>query len=104
MLSMNSICFPLSRCERVFQPDLGIDGKILDPVCHNHDDPHCVSDEVLRWHFRQSVLGNMRGAGEPVFETDFPPGSDYMASLRKQPYGKERFEIELRRRLDVVMD
>ncbi|KAF8434904.1 hypothetical protein BGX38DRAFT_1218585 [Terfezia claveryi] len=33
-------------------------------------DPHRVSDEVLRWHFRQNVLANMRGAGEPVFEHD----------------------------------
>lgn len=30
-------------------------------------------DQLLRWHFRQAVLANMRGAGEPVFENDFPP-------------------------------
>ncbi|KAK9324934.1 hypothetical protein V1517DRAFT_365763 [Lipomyces orientalis] len=30
-------------------------------------------DTLLRWHFRQAVLANMRGAGEPIFEMDFPP-------------------------------
>ena len=41
----------------------------------------------------------MRGAGEPIFETDFPPGEDMMATLRAEPYGKERFEMELAWRL-----
>ncbi|PLB34562.1 HNH endonuclease signature motif containing protein [Aspergillus candidus] len=86
-----------------FQPDFtNIDGKILDFVCRDPNNPDHVADEVLRWHFRQAVLGNMRGAGEPVFETDFPPGSDLMETLRKEPYGKERFEMELYRRLDVI--
>ena len=35
-----------------------------------------VIDRVLRWHFRQAVLANVRVAGELVFENDFPPGSD----------------------------
>ncbi|KAF8424379.1 hypothetical protein EV426DRAFT_642349 [Tirmania nivea] len=38
-------------------------------------------DELLRWHFRQAVLANMRGAGEPVFEVDFPPGSDVIIKV-----------------------
>ncbi|KAK9483499.1 hypothetical protein V1527DRAFT_472833 [Lipomyces starkeyi] len=29
-------------------------------------------------HFRQAALANMRGAGEPSFEMDFPLGSDMM--------------------------
>jgi hypothetical protein len=41
----------------------------------------------------------VRGAGEPIFETDLPPGKDRMATLRDEPYGKERFEMELERRL-----
>ncbi|KAG0633402.1 hypothetical protein HOY80DRAFT_1105786 [Tuber brumale] len=49
----------------VFAVDIyGYDGKTLDPVCRNPDDPHRVSDHLLRWHFRQSVLANIRGAGE----------------------------------------
>lgn len=84
-----------------FFPDDGIniDGKILDPVCRNPNDPNRVSDELLRWHFRQSVLANMRGAGEPLFEHDFPPGTDQMATLREEPLGKERLEMEIALRL-----
>lgn len=41
----------------------------------------------------------MRGAGEPVFEMDFPPGTDQMKTMLNEPYGKERFEIELEKRL-----
>ncbi|QSS56572.1 hypothetical protein I7I53_04824 [Histoplasma capsulatum var. duboisii H88] len=73
----------------------GIDGRILDPVCRDPNTNNCVSDELLQWHFRQTVLANMRGAGEPIFESDFPPGSDMMATLRDEPYGKERFEMIL---------
>ena len=84
----------------VFNLDLlGMDGRILDPVCRNPGDPHRVSDGLLRWHFRQSVLANMRGAGEPIFEHDFPPGTDMMKELREGPYAKERFELELEARL-----
>ncbi|KAN0068143.1 hypothetical protein V8E54_013713 [Elaphomyces granulatus] len=64
----------------------GIDGKALDPVCR--DPNNSVSDEILRWHFRQCVFANMRGA-------DFLPGEDMMATLSVEPYGKERFEMEL---------
>jgi hypothetical protein len=43
-------------------------------------DAQRLTDELLRWHFKQDVLANMRGAGEPIFEHDFPPGSDIMGS------------------------
>ncbi|CAG7993859.1 unnamed protein product [Penicillium nalgiovense] len=83
-----------------FVPDQWqIDGRVLDPVCRQPNDPNHVADDLLRWHFRQSVLANMRGAGEPVFETDFPPGTDKMTTLRNEQYGKERFEMELELRL-----
>ncbi|KAF8416248.1 HNH endonuclease-domain-containing protein [Tirmania nivea] len=81
--------------------DLGIDGRTLDPVCRNAADPHRVSDELLRWHFRQSVLANMRGAGEPVFEHDFA-GVDMVHEISSGPYGKERFEMEVAARLHGV--
>ncbi|KGQ01324.1 hypothetical protein PAAG_12004 [Paracoccidioides lutzii Pb01] len=45
----------------------GIDRGVLDPVCRDPTTNSHVSDELLRWHFRQSVLANMRGAGEPIF-------------------------------------
>jgi hypothetical protein len=41
----------------------------------------------------------MRGVGEPIFESDFPPGTDKMATLRDEPYGKERLEMEILSRL-----
>jgi hypothetical protein len=36
----------------------------------------------------------MRGAGEPVFEHDFPPGTDMMKEIREGPLAQERFELE----------
>ncbi|KAG0633403.1 hypothetical protein HOY80DRAFT_991779 [Tuber brumale] len=87
----------------VFYPDLfGYDGKTLDPVCRNPADPRSVSDELLRWHFRQSVLANVRGAGEPIFEHDFPPGTDMMGEILAGPYARERFELEIAARLEEV--
>ena len=83
--------------------DLGWDGRTLDPVCRDPEDPHRVSDQLLRWHFRQSVLANMGGAGEPVFEHDFPPGTDMMAEIREGPLAQERFELELSSRLREVV-
>ncbi|GJJ09222.1 hypothetical protein Clacol_003444 [Clathrus columnatus] len=79
----------------------GVDGRTLDPVCRNPADPRHVPDELLRWHYRQSVFANMRGSGEPVFEHDFPLGSDMMGEIREGPYAKERFEMELEKRLKV---
>ena len=70
-------------------------------MCRNLTDPHCVSEQLLRWHFRQSVLANMRGEGEPIFEHDFPPGTDMVGEIRDGPYAKERFEMEIAARLRV---
>ncbi|KAI5805559.1 hypothetical protein DFH27DRAFT_600048 [Peziza echinospora] len=67
----------------------GLDGRKLDPACLNPTDPHRVSDQLLRWHFRQCVLANMRGAGEPIFEDDFRLRLDCGAmseSIYEQPF------------------
>lgn len=69
-----------------------------DPVDLNH-----LSDEILRRHFRQSVIANMRVNGEPVFESDFPPGSGQMKKLSKEPYGKERLEMGMDLRLQNIV-
>jgi len=37
----------------------------------------------------------MKGAGEPIFETDFPPGSDIMGQIMSGPKAGERMEFEL---------
>ncbi|KAA8895985.1 hypothetical protein FN846DRAFT_900423 [Sphaerosporella brunnea] len=92
-LKINSLYngFLLRSSVTVFGSDEdGVDGRFLDPVCRDLADPHRVSDQLLRWHFRQSVLANLRGAGEPVFEHDFPPGTDIMAEIREEPYTQER--------------
>jgi hypothetical protein len=46
----------------------------------------------------------MRGAGEPAFEHDFPPGSDIMGDIREGPKAAERMEFELFDRLAHHMD
>ena len=84
----------------MFDPDVdGTDGRTLDPVCRDPADPHRVSDEILRWHFRQCVLANMRGAGEALFEHDFTD-RDMMKDISEGPHAKERFELELAARLN----
>ena len=70
-----------------------IAGTRLDDRLLN--DARRPADELLRWHFRQAVLANMRGAGEPCFETDFPPGSDIMGEIMEGPKAAERMEFEL---------
>ncbi|PUU81425.1 hypothetical protein B9Z19DRAFT_1113409 [Tuber borchii] len=75
-------------------PDVcGIAGAHLDQLFLNH--PHRPVDELFRWHFRQAVLANMKGIGEPCFETDFPPGSDIMGQIMSGPKAGERMEFEL---------
>ena len=63
------------------------------------DTPDRAVDELLRWHFRQAVLANVKGAGEPIFETDFPPGSDMMGEILNGPKAAQRMEFELFSRL-----
>jgi hypothetical protein len=75
----------------------GIAGKHVDQQFLN--DPRQPIDQLLRWHFRQAVLANMRGAGEPVFENDFPPGSDIVGEVLSGPKAAERMEFELFSRL-----
>ena len=46
----------------------------------------------------------MKGAGEPVFEHDFPPGSDIVGHILIGPKAAERMEAELFGRLAVQME
>jgi len=41
----------------------------------------------------------MKGAGEPNFEHDFPPGSNMMGEIQSGPKAAERMEFELFNRL-----
>lgn len=66
-----------------------------EPSCYGHeagvllqstlDYPHRSADELLRWHFCQAVLFNMKAAAEPICEHDFPPGSDMLEDIRTGP-------------------
>ncbi|TAQ89539.1 hypothetical protein B7494_g2107 [Chlorociboria aeruginascens] len=79
-----------------------IAGKYLDRRLL--DDPQRPVQQLLRWHFRQAVLINMRGAGEPVFEHDFPPGSDMISSIIEGPKAAKRMEFELFNRFATEFD
>ncbi|OGM49238.1 hypothetical protein ABOM_004136 [Aspergillus bombycis] len=74
-------------------------GKVLHPVCRDPNNATHVIDALLLWHYEQAVLCNMRGAGEPSFEYDFPPGTDMMAEIRDGPQPAQRMEAELFGRL-----
>ncbi len=80
----------------------GLAGKYLNQEFL--DDPQRPVDQLLRWHFRQAVLANMRGAGEPRFEHDFPPGSDIVGDILDGPKSAERMEFELFSRLAAQVD
>ena len=80
----------------------GIAGGHLDPQHLNH--VQRPIDDLLRWHFRQAVLTNMKGAGEPIFEHDFPPGSDMMGHILRGPRAAERMEFEIFSRLAAQVE
>lgn len=81
-----------------FTPDEDdIAGRKLDQEFVNN--PDRPVDQLLQLHFRQAVLANMRGAGEPVFEHDFPPGSDMVGEIMDGPMPAERMQFELFSRL-----
>jgi len=82
--------------------DIGIAGTYLDQEFLNN--PQRPVDQLLRWHFRQAVFVNMRDAGEPMFEHDFPPGSDMMGQILRGPKAAERMEFELFNRLGAQME
>ena len=75
----------------------GIAGGRLDQRLLSHRQRPI--DELLRWHFRQAVLTNMKDAGEPIFEHDFPPGSDMIGQILRGPRAADRMEFELFGRL-----
>ncbi|KAK9361217.1 hypothetical protein V1504DRAFT_96707 [Lipomyces starkeyi] len=64
---------------------LGLGGGRLDPICRDPGNEQSVRYELLRWHFRQAVFANMRGAGEAQSGTDSPPGPDVVGVALKGP-------------------
>lgn len=45
------------------------------------------------------MLINARAAGEPIWDFDFPPGSDMIGEILRGPMAAERMEAELYGRL-----
>jgi hypothetical protein len=52
----------------------------------------------------RAVLANIRGVGEPIFEHDFPPGSDIVGDILSGPKAAERMEHELFSRLAAQVE
>lgn len=74
-------------------------GKTLSSSTRPAGNPNSrVSDELLRWHFRQCVLTNMKGAGEKRWDLD-PAGGDLMDMILTQENAPEIMSIELGNRL-----
>jgi hypothetical protein len=46
----------------------------------------------------------MKGAGEPIFEHDYPPGSDMMGDILSGPMAAKRREVELFGRLGAQIE
>ena len=61
--------------------------------------PHRPPDELLRWHLRQTVLANMRGAGEPLFDAYYGHNVDALRVVSDGPRPVEHIEFELFSRL-----
>lgn len=76
-----------------------MDGNQLDFCCRDPQIQSSVRDDLLRWHFKQAILTNMGGQGEPLLELDFPLGSDMRPDLRSDPDGGHRMGYELFTRL-----
>ncbi|KAL0631658.1 hypothetical protein Q9L58_009470 [Maublancomyces gigas] len=79
-----------SRLPASFHEDTGMSiATVTRPLFHLDqqflDDPRRPIDQLSRWHLRQAVLANMRGAGEPVFKIDFPPGSNMVGEIISGP-------------------
>lgn len=66
--------------------------------------PQRPADQLFRWHFRQAVLTNMKGAGAPTFEYDLPPGSDIVGDILKGPKTAKRMKFEVFSRLATQFD
>jgi hypothetical protein len=79
-----------------------IGGKHLGQEFLNN--PQRPVDALLRWHFRQAVFTHMKGAGEPIFEHDFPPGSDIIGHILRGPRAADRMEFELFGRLAAQVE
>ncbi|MCJ1484371.1 hypothetical protein MMC06_004541 [Schaereria dolodes] len=82
---------------KVISFDKDAEDLIGSTYLHQHflDHPDRPPDRLLDWHYRQALLANVKGAGEPIYDHDFPPGSDMLKDIREGPKSCERMEFEL---------
>lgn len=76
-----------------------VHGRVLSTTAinpPNNNDRIC--DNVLRWHFEQAVLANMKGAGEKPWEFDLGE-RDEVGAIMAEEDAAERMEVELFTRL-----
>ena len=60
---------------------------------------HGVRDSLLRWHFRQCVFANMRGAGEPIWDYDWSDSGDVVGRVLAADKSGQRMGDEVAARL-----
>jgi hypothetical protein len=66
-------------------------GNVLHEACRQQRDQLAIIDALLRWHYEQAVLCNMRGSGEAIFDFDFPPGTDMIGKIPAEQMEAEMF-------------
>ncbi|KAL2006018.1 hypothetical protein VTN00DRAFT_9672 [Thermoascus crustaceus] len=90
----------VSFCEGVLQ----IGGKTLSRSATQAQSINGrVSDQVLRWHFRQAILTKMKGASQKSWEHDYGREDD-IGQIMEDPDEAERMEVELLTRLGSCLE
>jgi hypothetical protein len=65
---------------------------------------HQPLQALLKHHFRQAVLYNMKAHGpEYNWDEDFTPGFDPIAEISRSEEGKLRFELIMAERLNHIL-
>ncbi|PWY66006.1 hypothetical protein BO70DRAFT_175983 [Aspergillus heteromorphus CBS 117.55] len=68
---------------------LGVGGLVLSSTTRPaRDENRRVSDDILRWHFHQAILRNMRGAGERPWDEDNAGGGRWLSLGRARMAGR----------------
>ncbi|KAL4795328.1 hypothetical protein BDV19DRAFT_389205 [Aspergillus venezuelensis] len=81
----------------------GINGRVLARSTKSGFPDHQVSDDCLRWHYRQAILTHMRGEGEKPWEENEDLNGN-MNAIRSLPEAGEILEAELGNRLGAYVD
>ncbi|PYI09742.1 hypothetical protein BO78DRAFT_415302 [Aspergillus sclerotiicarbonarius CBS 121057] len=76
-----------------------VGGRVLSPTTRPSRDRNLtVSDDLLRWHFHQAILTNMKGSGERQWDLDYAGGDPMNIILAHEDAG-DIMEAELATRL-----